>query len=222
MSKSADMSRRSVLTFTGAAMLGRAAPAYGQAAPFRIGSASFTVPPTYLFSDASLPGAAPERTPSGFSFAFTMPDGAAAGGGIAFPPLSHPLVLDRGSGRYLVLCDHASASGATAQNISPRQQLANTLAETSRFDYAKVDGMLDIGWSKAAHIDQRYIALVSDRDRIGVEALLTRNGDGLFYYGNAEVEQPALTTVIYIPATRVAEARSCLNKMVELLKNWEA
>ena len=220
--KGRRLSRRSVLACTGAALLGRAAPAYGQAVAFRIGSATFKVPGTYLFSEASVPGAAPGGTPQGFSFAFTMPDGAAAGEGVEFPPLSHPMVVDRGGGRYLVMCVDASASGPGARNVSPRAQLANELTDTGRLNYSKIDGMLDLGWSKAAGVDERYVALVSDRDRVGIESFLRRNGEGLFYYGNAEIEKPALTTVIYIPATKVAEARSCLNKMVELLKSWES
>ena len=117
------------------------------------------------------------------------------------------------------MCYRASLSGAHALNPSPVQALEANLLDTDKVDFGKADGMLEIRRNAAAGIKQRYVSLISRRDRVGVAAFLEWVG-GQFFYGSAGLEKPAITTVIYLPAERVSQAAACLQKMADLVGDW--
>lgn len=212
------LSRRSVLAAGGALAVGGAVDGDRQA--IELGALRFSVPRPYLFGPFSEEAARLQGIPPNFSFAFEMPDGAPAGEGIEFPPVTHPYVLDRGNGRYLVMCYRVSPSGPDALNVSPARELANVLTNTSSNDYAKADDMLEINIPMRPDLKQRYMSFVSKRDRIGVQAFLNRIGNGQFFYGNAEIEKPDLAMVIYLPEQKISEALLSLQRASELLIDW--
>ena len=225
MNRSPLLARRAVLA-AGATLAGwpLAASSGARAQDSRqritLGQASFAVPKAYLFGELA-PNTTADGLPPRFSFAFLAPGGAAAGAGLQFPPVSHPYVAEHEGGQFLVMCYRVSASGPGALHTAPRDQLANTLVDTDLFTYSKEDGALVVRPSPADPREQRYVALVDDRDKSGIEAWLEHGQGTQFFFGTAAFEKPAVSTVVYIPQEHRTAISAVLAQASELLLSWK-
>ncbi len=186
-----------------------------------LGGNTFAIPKPFLFGEFALPGEDADGLPPRFSFAFLAPGGGAAGEGLEFPPVSHPYVVNRDNGQFLVMCYRVAASGPDALNKPPRDQLANHLVSTELFVYSKDDDALVIRASPSDVDETRYLALIDERNKSGIEALLEQVGNGQFFFGNAAFEKPGVTTVIYIPQERHTAFGSVLAQASDLLMQWK-
>ena len=217
------LTRRNTLA-AGAALLGQSAKAdTDDRQRITLGSSTFVVPKPYLFGEFMPAGATEDGLPPLFSFAFTAPNGAPAGEGIEFPPMSHPFVLERDNGQFLVMCYRVSASASEPKplHVPPRGQLANTLTSTAQHVYSKEDDALIVKYKSTDLDEQRYVSLIDNRNGSGIEAFLTYLSGAQFFYGAAQFEKPHVTTVVYVPQERHVEIGAALAKASDLLLQWK-
>ena len=225
-----DLTRRLILgaaTFLAAALKARADDPPNEL--IDIGIHKFSVPKPYLFNEIMPPGVSPDGLPPYFSFAFLMPDGAPCGFETEFPPITHPYVLEREGGRYPVMCYRvASPIGVDGHRpIRPpaHDQLDSHLLATEMYDFSTKDGQLALSFKgQSDNVDSRFASDVDAKTGVITEMFLHQiDRTSQFFYGACTItirDDPLASFVMYLPATRIAEALAVGKKASELLIGW--
>ena len=220
MPKAAKLTRRLALAGGALASSGLRA-AENDRQRIELGKTVFMVPKAYLFDEFLPPGTNTDGLPPRFSFAFTAPNGAPAGVRLEFPPLSHPFVLERDGGQFLVMCYRVEAtSNADSAHTRPRDQLANFLLPTTRSTYSAQDNDLVIKSRQHPSGEERYVALLDRSSESGIEAFFVRIEGTQLFSGAVEFEKPGVTAVVYIPVEHHTEIDAVLTLISQILMKW--